>query len=64
MGKESNLVARMDLCRSQRHGGTMADTVQSDLPDTVRDVVQVNHQDGASGVDEPRRVLRSQSEAF
>ena len=39
-GKESKLVARMDLHRSQRHGGTMANAVQSDLPDTVRDVMQ------------------------
>ena len=35
MGKESKLVARMDLRRSQRHGGTMANAMQSDLPNTV-----------------------------
>ena len=64
MGKESKLVARMDLRRSQCHGGTMANTVQSDIPDTVRDVMQVNHRDSAPGVDESYRVLRSQSEAF
>ena len=39
MGKESKLVARMDLHRSQRHGGTMANAMQSDLSDMVRDVV-------------------------
>ena len=39
MGKESKLVARMDLRRSQRHGSTMADAMQSDLPDAIRDVV-------------------------
>ena len=27
MGKEPKLMARMNLHRSQRHGGTMADTV-------------------------------------
>ena len=64
MGKESKLVARMDLRRSQRHGGTMANTVQSNLPDTVRGVVQANHRNGASGIDESCRVLRSDSEAL
>ena len=39
MGKEPKLVARMNLRRSQRHGGTMANAMQSDLPDMVQDVV-------------------------
>ena len=39
MGKEPKLVAKMDLRRSQRHGGTMANAMQSDLPDMVRDVM-------------------------
>ena len=43
---------------------TAANTMQSGLLNTVRDVVQANHRDGASGVDESRRVLRSQSEAL
>ena len=64
MGKESKLVARMDLRRSQRHGGTMVNAMQSDLSDMVRDVMQVNHWDGASSIDKSRRVLRSQSEAL
>ena len=64
MGKESKIVARMDLRRSQRHGGTMANAMQSDLLDMVRDVVQANHWDDTSGIDESRRVLRSQSEAL
>ena len=59
MGKESKLVARMDLRRSQRHGGTMANAMQSDLPDTVRDVVQASHRNGASDIDESHRILRS-----
>ena len=64
MGKESKLEARVDLHRDQRHRGTMANAMQSNLPDTVRDVVHANHRDGASGVDESRRIIRSQSEAF
>ena len=43
MGEEPKFVVRMGLRRSQRHGGTMANAMQSDLPDKVRDVVQVNH---------------------
>ena len=64
MGKEPKFVARMGLRRSQRHGGTMANAMQSDLPNMVWDVVQENHWDGAFGVDESCRMLRSQSEAL
>ena len=64
MGKEPKLLARMDMCRSQRHGGTMANAMQSDLPDAIRDIVQANHRDSASSVDESRCVLRSQLEAL
>ena len=64
MGKEPKLVARMDLHRSQRHGGTMANAMQSDLPNVIRDIMQANQQDGASSVDESRRVLRGRSEAL
>ena len=64
MGKEPKLVARMDLRRSQRHGGTMANAMQSDLPNTIWDVMQANHRDGASSIDESRRVLHGQSEAL
>ena len=40
MRKEPKFVARMGLRRSQRHGGTMANAMQSDLPNTVWDVMQ------------------------
>ena len=33
-------MARMSLCGSQRHGSTMANAMQSDLPNTVWDVMQ------------------------
>ena len=42
----------------------MMNAMQSNLPDTVRDVVQANYRDDASGIDESRRVLHSQSEAL
>ena len=43
MGKEPKLVARMDLRRSQCHSSTMVNAMQSDLSDTIRDVMQMNH---------------------
>ena len=64
VGKEPKLVARMDLRRSQCHDSTMANAMQSDLSDMVRDVVQTNHRDGASGIDKSCHMLRSQSEAL
>ena len=64
MGKEPKLVAKMGLCRSQCHGGAMTNAMQSDLPNTVWDVVQADRRDSTSGIDEPHRVLRSQAEAF
>ena len=39
MGKEPKLVARMNLRRSQCHGGTKANAMQSDLPDMVRAIM-------------------------
>ena len=57
-------MARTGLRSSQHHGGTMTNAMQSDLPDTVWDVMQANYRDGASCVDESHRVLHSQSEAF
>ena len=64
MGKEPKLMARKDLRRSQCHDSTMANAMQSDLSNMVRDVVQANHRDGASSVDKSHHVLRSQSEAL
>ena len=43
MRKKLKFVARTGLRSSQRHGSTMTNAMQSDLPDTVRDVMQVNH---------------------
>ena len=59
MGKKPNLMARMGLRSSQRHGSTMTNAMKSDLSDTIRDVMQANHQNGASGIDESHRVLCS-----
>ena len=59
MGKKLKLMARVGLRRGQRHGSTMMNAMKSDLSDTVWDVVQVNHQNGASSIDKSHRVLRS-----
>ena len=57
MGKESKLVAKASLRSSQCHGSTMMNTVESNLSDTVWDIVQANHRCGTPGVDESCRIL-------
>ena len=59
MEKKSKLVARASLHSSQCHGSTITNTMKSNLSDTVWDVMQANHRNGASGIDESHRVLRS-----
>ena len=39
MGEKQKFMARMSLHGSQRHGGTMANAMQSDLPDAIWDIV-------------------------
>jgi len=43
MGKKPKLVARAGLHSSQRHGSTMTNAMESDLPNMVQNVMQVNH---------------------
>ena len=43
--KKPKIVARMSLCGSQRRGSTMTDTMKSDLPDVIQDVIQANYWD-------------------
>ena len=57
MGKKLKIMDRTGLCSSQRHGNTMTNAMKGDLPDTIRDVMQANHQDGAPGIDKSRRVI-------
>ena len=64
MGKKSKLVARASLRNSQCHGSTMMNTMKSDFPDMVRDVIQANNQHNTPGIDESYHVLHSRSEAF
>jgi len=59
MRKKPKIVARMGLCDSQRRGSTMMDAMKSDLPDVVRDVMQMNHRNGTPGIDESHCVIYS-----
>jgi len=64
MRKKSKIAARMGLCNSQRCGSTVTDTMKSDLPDVVRNVIQANYWDGTSSINKSCRVLRSQLKAL
>ena len=64
MGGKPKFMARMSLHESQSHGGTMANAMQSDLPNTIWDIVQANQWDGASSVDESCHMLRGRLKAL
>ena len=57
MGKKPKIMAQTGLCSSQRHGSAMTNTMKGDLPDTVRDVMQANHRNGAPGIDKSHRMI-------
>ena len=57
--KKPKIVARTSLCGSQRRGSTMMDAIKSDLPDAIRDVIQVNYWDGTSSIDKSCYILHS-----
>ena len=59
MRKKPKIMARAGLCSGQRHGNTMMNAMKGDLPDMVRDVMQANHQNSASSINESCRVLCS-----
>ena len=59
VGKKPKIVARAGLCCSQCHGSTMMNTMKSDLPDTVWDVMQENPQNDTPGIDKSCRVIRN-----
>ena len=57
--KKLKIMAKTSLCGSQCRGSTMMDAIKSDLPDAIRDVIQVNYWDGTSSIDKSCRILRS-----
>ena len=58
MRKKPEIMARMGLCSSQRHGSAMMNSMKGDLPDTIWDVMQANHQNGAPGIDKSCCMIR------
>ena len=59
MGKKLKILARTGLGGSQRHGSAMTNAMEGNLPDTIWDVMQMNHQNGAPGIDKSYRMIRS-----
>ena len=59
MGKKPKIMARTGLCSSQRHGSAMTNAMKGDLPDTIQDVMQVNHRNGTPSIDKSCRVIRN-----
>jgi hypothetical protein len=57
MGKKPKIMAQMGLCSSQCYGNTMMNAMKGDLPDTIRDVMQANHQNSAPGIDKSYRMI-------
>ena len=51
MRKKPKIVARTSLCGSQRHGSTMTNAMESDLPDAVCNVMQTDYQNNTPGID-------------
>jgi hypothetical protein len=59
MGKKSKLASRANLHHSQGNNGTMTNTMKSNFPDVIRDVVYTDHRHGPPRIDETRRMIRS-----
>jgi len=57
MGKKPEIMARAGLCSSQRHGSAMMDAMKGDLPDAIRDVMQMSHRDGTPSIDKSRCMI-------
>ena len=57
MRKKLKIVARAGLCGGQRCGSAMADTMESNLPDMVWNVMQMDCQNSAPGIDKSHRVI-------
>ena len=57
MRKKLKIMARAGLCSGQRYGSTMANTMESNLPNAVWNVMQTDYQNGAPGIDKSYRVI-------
>ena len=59
MEKKLKILAQTGLGGSQCCGGTMMNAMEGNLPDTIRDVMQTNHRNGAPGIDKSCHMIRS-----
>ena len=59
MGKKLKISAQMGLGGSQRRGSAMTNAMESNLPDTIWDVMQMNHQNGTPSIDKSHRMIHS-----
>ena len=59
MGKKLKILARTGLGGNQRRGSAMRNAMESNLPDTIRDVMQTNHRNSAPSIDKSHRMIRS-----
>ena len=59
MGKKLKIFAQMGLGGSQRCGSAMMNAMESNLPDTILDVMQTNHRNGTPSIDKSCRMIRS-----
>ena len=57
MRKKPKIVTIAGLCSSQRCDSTMTNAMEGNLPDAVWDVMQTDYRNGASGIDNSRRVI-------
>ena len=59
IGKKLKILARTGLGGSQCRGSAMTNAMVGNLPDTIRDVMQMNHRNDAPGIDKSSRMIRS-----
>ena len=57
MSKKLEIVARAGLCSGQRYGSAMMDTMESNLPDVVWNVMQMDYRNSAPGINKSHRVI-------
>ena len=58
------LVPSLDLRRGQRHRRTMMNTMEGDLPNADRDVLEMNVDEGTPSIDRVYGSVRRQLERF
>lgn len=60
----TKLIARVNLSYGQSDGSTMMSTMNRDLSDVIRDVVQFDRWHSTPGVDKAHRMIGSKGQAL